>query len=186
MTPMNAFRLPDRTDARADISVVWFATIFALVTYVAISVRAMLSPFEVNYLFDAKRAFSVVLGAFILWLAIRAAERNGGHKLGEQIIAILNVAIPGAIALLLAREAYDLAVSGEFAQRLALNVRWMLTWTGYFAAAVASFLALGYYRELQLLKGHNMGLNDNALRAAPRAKADYESAEIDFDPRREA
>jgi hypothetical protein len=186
MTPMNTLRLPDRTDMRADFSVIWFAAIFGLVTYAAISARAMLSPFEVNYLIDAKRGVSVVLGAFVLWLAIRVAERNSGGSLGAQIFAILNVAIPGAIALLLAREAYDLATSGEFAQRLALNVRWMLTWTGYFAAAVAGFLALGYYRELQLVRAHNTGLNDNALQTAPRAKAEYESAEIDFDPRRQA
>jgi hypothetical protein len=183
MTDMTAFNFSNRTDQEADISVVWFAVIFALVTYAAISLRAVLSPFEVNNFIDAKRGFSVVLGAFILWLAIRAAERNGGQSLSAQIFAVLNVAIPGAIVLLLAREAYDLAASGELAQRLALNIRWILNWIGYFAAAVAGFLALGLHRQLQAVSALNTGPSDSVLPSALRATPEYEVADIDFDPR---
>jgi hypothetical protein len=184
MTNMTTIRHSRHTDDSAYISVIWFAAIFALVTYAAISLRAVLSPFEVNSFIDAKRGFSVVIGAFILWLAIRAAERNRGDSLGAQIFAILNVAIPGAIGLLLAREAYDLVMSGELAQRLALNVRWMLTWIGYFAAAVAGFLALGYYRQLQMVEeqgGHRA--KDMAVHPTPPAQARYEVADLEFDPR---
>jgi hypothetical protein len=184
MTDMTAFRLSTQTNEGTDISVVWFAAIFALVTYAAISARAMLSPFEVNTFIDAKRGFSVVLGSIILWLAIRAAERNRSNSLWAQIFAILNVAIPGMIGLLVAREAYDLAMSGELAQRLALNIRWMLTWIGYFAAAVAGFLAHGYYRQLQAVVAQGAHrTEDMAAHPAPRAQAGYEVADIDFDPR---
>jgi hypothetical protein len=183
MTTIHASRLPNETGNSGYISVVWFAAIFALVTYAAISLRAVLSPYEVNSFIDAKRAFSVILGAIILGVAMRAAERTSGQSLGTQIIAVLNVAIPGAIGLLLAREAYDLATSGEFALRLALNVRWMLTWIGYFAAAVAGFLALGFYRQLQVVTAQNMGVRDFGSTSAPLATTAYEIADIDFDPR---
>jgi hypothetical protein len=184
MTDMTAFRLSTQTNEGTDISVVWFAAIFALVTYAAISARAMLSPFEVNTFIDAKRGFSVVLGSIILWLAIRAAQRNRSDSFWAQIFAILNVAIPGMIGLLVAREAYDLAMSGELAQRLALNVRWMLNWIGYFAAAVAGFLAHGYYRQLQAIVAQGSArVEDTVVRSEPRAQAGYEMADIDFDPR---
>ena len=184
MTDMNAFRFPRQSGHNAYIPVVWFAVLFALVTYAAISARAILSPYEVNNLIDAKRVFSVAIGAFVLWLAIRAAERRSDIGPGGQVLAVLNIAIPGAIGLLLAREVYDLAASGELAQRLALNVRWMLTWIGYFAAAVAGFLAHGYYRQLHALSAQCASrITDMAVPPTPPATACYEMADIDFDPR---
>lgn len=144
-------RLPDNTPY---IPVIWFTALFAVISYVAVSTRAVLSPFEVNAFIDAKRLLSVGIGAVILWLAISAAERLSAQGPRAQILAILNIAIPGAIGLLLAREAYDLIASGELAQRLPLNLRWMLTWIGYFAAASATFLALSYHRQLQVARAY--------------------------------
>lgn len=173
---------------RGNVSIIWFASIFALVTYAAVSTRAILNPFEVHNFIDAKRLISVLIGALILWLSIRAVERQPQKGLA-QVIAVLNIAIPGAIGLLLAREAYDLAASGEFAQRAALNLRWMLTWIGYFAAAIATFLALSYHRQLQALTapatdGHSV---DAAARqqSAPSMQSHYDVADIDFDPRKQ-
>lgn len=144
-------RLPDNTPY---IPVIWFTALFAVISYVAVSTRAVLSPFEVNAFIDAKRLLSVGIGAIILWLAIEAAERISVQGPRAQILAIVNIAIPGAIGLLLAREAYDLIASGELAQRLPLNLRWMLTWIGYFAAASATFLALSYHRQLQVARAY--------------------------------
>jgi hypothetical protein len=183
MTDMTVSRLSHDSNDSAYIPVLWFTVIFALITYAAISMRAVLSPFEVNTFVDAKRALSVVLGAFVLWLAIGAADRQSDQGPGAQIFAMLNVAIPGAIALLLTREAYDLAASGELAQRLALNVRWMLTWIGYFAAAAAAFLALSYHRQLQVALTDKAGVRETALHSRPRPKMSYEVADLDFDPR---
>jgi hypothetical protein len=184
MTNMTVSRLSRRTNDSGYIPVLWFTILFAVVTYAAVSLRAVLSPFEVNSFIDAKRGLSVAIGAFILWLSIRAPERQANGGPGAQVFAVLNVAIPGAIGLLLAREAYDLAASGELAQRLALNVRWMLTWIGYFAAAVAAFLALGYHRQLQAVTAQRSArVEDADMRSTPRAQAGYEVADIEFDPR---
>lgn len=183
MTDMSVDPLPRNADHSAYIPVVWFAVIFAFITYTAISMRAVLSPFEVNTFVDAKRALSVVLGAFVLWIAIRAAERLSNQGPGAQICAVLNVAIPGAIVLLLMREAYDLAASGELAQRLTLNIRWMLTWIGYFTAAAAAFLALSYHRQLQIVLSDAASVPGIGLHPAPHPTTSYEVADLDFDPR---
>jgi hypothetical protein len=184
MQDMTALRVSHPSGDRAYVPVFWFTTLFAVVTYAAISARAVLSPYEVNYLIDARRLFSVAIGTLVLWLAIRSADRVSDHGPGAQIFAVLNVAIPGAIALLLAREAYDLVASGILAERFALNLRWMLTWIGYFAAAVASFLALGYYRQLQAATApRSARVEDADMRSTPRAQAGYEVADIEFDPR---
>lgn len=184
MTIMTAFRFSDSTDRSFYIPVLWYATLFAVVSYFAVSMRAILSPYEANYLIDAKRLFSVAIGAFILWLAIRDAERRSEEGPGAQIFAVLNVSIPGAIGLLLAREAYDLAASGELAQRFALNLRWMLTWIGYFIAAVATFLALSYHRQLQMVRADGEArIDDAGVRSVSQGQTAYEVADLDFDPR---
>lgn len=129
----------------------WFAAIFAIITYIAVSMRATLSPWEVNYFIDTKRLVSVLAGAVIFWLAMRAAQQVADERPRDQIIAILNVSIPGTLLLLLAREAYDLVGSGELAPELSLNLRWILTWVGYFAAGVGAFVAFCYHRRLQFI-----------------------------------
>lgn len=184
MTDMTVDPLPRNLERSAYLPVVWFTVVFAVVTYAAISMRAVLSPFEVNTFVDAKRALSVVLGAFVLWIAIRAAERLSDQGPGAQIFAVLNVAIPGAIVLLLTREAYDLAASGELAQRLALNVRWMLTWIGYFTAAAATFMALSYHRQLQVALADRACARGTSVHSAPHPAPSYEVADLAFDPRR--
>lgn len=182
MTNMTELRFSDQSDDSPYIPVIWFAALFALVTYAAHSIRAVLSPYEVHYFIDAKRVFSVAVGAFVLWLSIRAVDRIFGHSPRAQVIAVLNIAIPGAIGLLVAREAYDLAASGAFAERFALNLRWMLTWIGYFAAAVAGFLALGAHRQLQVVIAQG-ATHVDILQPPPRAHTSYEVADLDFDPR---
>lgn len=159
---MSNFSLSNRlSDNTSYIPVLWFTVLFAVISYVAVSTRAILSPFEANAFIDTKRLLSVGIGAAILWFAISAAERLSEQGPRAQILAILNIAIPGAIGLWLAREAYDLIASGELAQRLALNLRWMLTWVGYFAAASATFLALSYHRQLQVARACRSAAQDS-------------------------
>jgi hypothetical protein len=181
MHDMTAFRVSQPSGNSAYIPVFWFTIFFAVITYAAISARAVLNPYEVNHVMDAKRVFSVAIGTVVLWLSIRAADRLSEHGPGAQIFAVLNIAIPGAIGLFIAREAYDLVASGEFATRLALNLRWMLNWMGYFAAGVASFLALAAHRRLQIVIGHNTP--DDVARTKQAIPSAYEHADFDFDPR---
>lgn len=185
MTAMTQFALSRQTsDENNYIPILWFAILFALVSYVAVSMRAVLSPYEVNHFIDAKRAFSVVVGAFILWLAIRAVDRLSGHGPMVQIVAVLRISIPGILCLFLAREFYDFVASGEFAHRMPQNLRWMLTWIGYFSAAVATFLALGYHRQLKSVppQGNIASYESKALLKAMREQAGYEVADVAFDP----
>lgn len=185
MTAMTQFAISQQTSDQGNyIPITWFATLFALISYVAVSMRAVLSPYEVNHFIDAKRAFSVVVGAFILWLAIRAVDKLSGHGPMVQIVAVLRISIPGLLCLFLAREFYDFVASGEFAQRMPQNLRWMLTWIGYFSAAVATFLALGYHRQLKSVPPHGNIANDTpkALLQAMREQAGYEVADVAFDP----
>lgn len=179
------FRIPQSSHDNAFIPVFWFTAIFAVVTYAAISARAILSPYEVNYFIDLKRLLSVAAGTLVLWLTIRAAAKVSDLGPGAQLFAVLNIAIPGAIWLLLAREAYDLIASGAFAEKFALNLRWMVTWIGYFAAAVASFIALATHMRLQamLSVGQNIPNNSPLARNSNMAPNLYEQADIDFDPR---
>ena len=149
MTDMTAFHPSTRSNRHADVPAFWFAGIFALISYATISMRAVLNPYELHYLFDLKRFISVAVGASILCIVISSAQRQSSNGPRAQMLVALNVAIPGMICLLLAREIYDLVVSGELAQRFAHNLRWMLTWVGYFIAAVAAFFAFSYYRQLQ-------------------------------------
>lgn len=183
MSVMTTMRISSRSDDRALTVIRWSAASFAVVTYAAISTRASLSPYEVNYFFDAKRMFSVAIGTFVLWLSICASDRVSGDNRGAHIYAILNVAIPGAIALLIAREAYDLLESGEFAQKSALNLRWMLTWIGYFAAAVAGFLAFTAHRRLQIAHAQSpSGSGSIGDHEKPSVDQNsYELADMDFD-----
>jgi len=185
MNRMTAFRTSPLSSNDAHIPVLWFTALFAIITYAAISTRAILSPYEVNYFVDAKRLFSVAIGTLILWMSIRAASKLAEQGPGAQLFGVLNVAIPGAIGLLLAREAYDLAASGAFAERFALNLRWMLNWIGYFAAAVATFIALATHRQLQRVLSAGANVPVDSLIAATRSAAaeQYELADLDFDPR---
>jgi hypothetical protein len=181
MTAMTQFALSRQTsDENNYIPILWFAILFALISYVAVSTRAVLSPYEVNHFIDAKRAFSVVVGAFILWLAIRAVDKLSGHGPMVQVVAVLRISIPGLLCLFLAREFYDFVASGELAQRMPQNLRWMLAWIGYFGAAVATFLALGYHRQLHSVKSREDNLK--VLLSALREHAGYEVADTDFDP----
>jgi hypothetical protein len=100
-----------------------------------------------------------------------------------QALTVLRVSAMGIIGLFAFRELYDLAETGEAVAGLAVNIRFMLTWIGYFAAAVAIFLANGYYRQLQALKAGRGKREQEELKTlltVLRAQTGYESADIDM------
>lgn len=178
------------------VSAFWFVVLFAAVSYVALSTRAILSPFEIKQFIDPKRILSVLAGAWVLSMAISAATVAQDRGPRDQILAVLKVSLPGTIGILAVREIYDLATLGNLAQRLDLNARWMLTWIGYFTAAVATYFALTYYQELKAAQA----INEPApLQAVPASAVDnqaeitdvlrvlqqqtgYETADLDFGP----
>lgn len=178
------------------VSAFWFVVLFAAVSYVALSTRAILSPFEIKQFIDPKRILSVLAGAWVLSMAISAATVAQDRGPRDQILAVLKVSLPGTIGILAVREIYDLATLGNLAQRLDLNARWMLTWIGYFTAAVATYFALTYSQELKAAQA----INEPApLQAVPASAVDnqaeitdvlrvlqqqtgYETADLDFGP----
>lgn len=176
------------------VSAFWFVVLFAGISYVALSTRAILSPFEVKHFIDPKRIISVLVGAWVLSATISSATSAHSRGSRAQIFAVLQISLPGVLGIFLIRELYDLAVLGDLAQRLSLNIRWMLTFTGYFAAAVATFFALSYHRQLQAVGASITPntvainpLNDRIERAeiadlliALHAQVGYETADVDF------
>ena len=178
------------------VSAFWFVVLFAAISYVALSTRAILSPFEIKQFIDPKRILSVLAGAWILSMAISVATAAQDRGPRDQILAVLKVSLPGAIGILVIREIYDLATLGNLAQRLDLNARWMLTWIGYFAAAVATFFALSYYQQLKAARATS---ELASVQVVPKSAVDnqteitdvlrvlqqptgYETADVDFGP----
>ncbi len=198
---MNKIPSSNSTDSsRNEREVLWFAAIFALVTYSALSTRAILNPYEVQHFVDSKRLLSVVVGASVLWFAIRTALAEQTYGLRGQISIVIQISILGSIIVFLSREVYDLAVSGEFAQQIGRNFRWLLSWIGYFAAAVASFFALFFYRQLKAVGGHNVLAESRSVKnddvadhekiagllALLQVQTGYETADVDIRPEAEA
>lgn len=112
-----------------------------LATYLVFSLRSMLNPGSGGDLFSEKRAITAVLGGgLFLFVAHRASRmlRRDPARIGPVVaLSALSLAI-----LLTIRVAYDLFVAGATEAVLAVNVRWMMTWLGYFGAALASYYAL--------------------------------------------
>lgn len=179
-----------------NISAVWFVVLFAVITYVALSTRAVLNPFEIKAFIDPKRILSVLTGAGVLSLAIKAAAAAQSRAPRAQILSVLQVSSLGIVGVLLVREIYDLVTLGDLAQRLGLNIRWILGWTGYFAAAVATFIALSYHHKLKtaeatIVSAHaktNSPIlaedqaNIVSLLTQLRGQAEYETADPDIRP----
>ena len=177
-------------------SVLWFVILFAASTYVLLSTRAVLNPVEVKNFIDLKRILSVLGGAALLSVIIDAAISAQNREPRAQLLAVLRFTLIGTVSLFLLREAYDLVISGELAQGIGRNVRWMLGFIGYFTTAVATFFAFSYYRQLQVARAHTMNTQAiattptkgveyeeiAALLAVMQAQTGYESADLDIRP----
>mgnify|MGYP001613795580 CR=1 FL=1 len=112
-----------------------------LATYLVFSVRSLLNPVSPGDLLSLKRLITAVLGAGLFLLVAHRASRT--LKRGPARIApVLIYSAISFIALLTIRIAYDLFVAGVTDAVLAANVRWMMSWVGYFGAALATYYAL--------------------------------------------
>lgn len=114
---------------------------FWLFTYALMTTRAALLPdlpFDVVY---PKRIVSTGLGAACLWLLARELERRRSRPLASRLgFAGLGV-LASALVVLSLRLAWGIVVP---APDSAFNeqARWILTWTGYFVAAIALHQAI--------------------------------------------
>ncbi len=177
-------------------SILWFVILFAASTYVLLSARAVLNPVEVKHFIDLKRILSVLGGAALLLVVIGQTLTAPHREPRAQLLAVVKFTIIGTVSLCLLREAYDLVVSGELARGIDRNIRWMLSFIGYFTTAVATFLAVTYYQQLQLVRGQaaeklatdakaTMGVEREeiiAFLAVLQAQSGYENADVDVRP----
>lgn len=145
----------------------WLAVLFGIVTYILFSVRATLNPDESAHFFNEKRIIATFAGAFVFWLAARAAGRSTGGSPGEIVMAVVRVAVPGALLLFLLRTGLDLFLTPEVTDSFARSARWMLLWLGYFGAGISATIALFYQRQVKALHALD---RDNAR--PPMANAD--------------
>lgn len=112
-----------------------------LATYVVFSVRSLLNPVSPGDLLSVKRLLTVGLGAgLFLFVAHRASGALKGRRV--RLAPVLLYSTISVAILLTMRIAYDLLVAGATEAVLAVNLRWMMTWIGYFGAALATYCAL--------------------------------------------
>lgn len=112
-----------------------------LATYVVFSVRSLLNPVSPGDLLSVKRLLAVGLGAgLFLFVAHRASAALKGRRV--RLAPVLLYSMISVAILLTMRIAYDLFVAGATEAVLAVNLRWMMTWIGYFGAALATYCAL--------------------------------------------
>jgi len=118
------------------------ALIFCVSTFCVSAFRASLNPDEVFDLYNPKRIVLIVAGALVFWLSIhgRAGARPGLKMLRRMAL----VGLPGLVVLFVLAMAMDIWVLHDTANMAALNLRWILLWSGYFGTGLAAWLALRY------------------------------------------
>lgn len=130
----------------------WLAVLFGALTYVLFSVRAKLNPDESALFFDQKRLVATIAGAIVFWLAARAAGRATKLPPRRVVLAVIGVAMPGALLLFLLRSGIDFIAARDSLESLARNTRWMLLWLGYFGTGISAVVALFYHQQLRELR----------------------------------
>lgn len=111
-------------------------------TYAVFSARNLLNADTPDNLLSLKRLLATSIGALSFVLVarrLRSMVSDGGLRL---VVALLALASLGAGAVLAARVGYDVLIVNQTEAVLADNTRWLLTWSGYFLAALVGYLAL--------------------------------------------
>lgn len=148
-----------------------------LATYLVFSVRSLLNPVSPGELLSFKRLMTTVLGAgLFLFVAHRASRtlRRNPARIGP----ILALSALSLLILLATRVAYDLFIAGVSDRVLAVNVRWMMTWLGYFGAALATYYAVLLARRALRRQSVKTGLShDEAVAMVVAEVSDWTLAE---------
>lgn len=123
---------------------------FALMvaTYLAFTIRTMIDPVDPGEFLSIKRAIASAAGAAMCWFAVQRIRKIPLVELPTRLIGIVSLVVAGGGFVLATRIAYDFAIEGETQALLARNVRWVITWLGYFTAAVMGYLALTFARSI--------------------------------------
>lgn len=148
-----------------------------LATYLVFSVRSLLNPVSAGELLSFKRLMTTVLGAgLFLFVAHRASRtlRRNPARIGP----VLALSALSLLILLATRVAYDLFIAGVSDRVLAVNVRWMMTWLGYFGAALATYYAVLLARRALRRQSVKTGLShDEAVAMVVAEVSDWTLAE---------
>lgn len=116
-------------------------------TYLVFSLRAALDPANPASLFSLQRLIATSTGAGFFILAVGRVARMPARRWSERLIALMWVTVAGVIALLAFRIGYDLLVDNRTEAVFSRNFRWVLTWLGYFAAAIGGYFAITFVRQ---------------------------------------
>lgn len=116
-------------------------------TYLVFSLRAVLDPANPGDLFSLQRFIATSAGAGFFILAVGRAARVPARGWPERLLAVAWVAGAGILALLAFRVGYDLLVDNRTEAVFSRNLRWVLVWLGYFAAAVGGYFAITFVRQ---------------------------------------
>lgn len=124
---------------------VLFCALLMAATYLAFSIRSVLLASGSSDWISAKRLITTAVGAGMFLLVARFCDRSLFPRLSMRFFAIGAMTLAAMAMVFFARMAFDL-VFGVAAEEVVLsNARWVITWLGYFAAAL-----IGYYLSTQV------------------------------------
>lgn len=113
-------------------------------TYVAFSLRTIMDPVDPGELLSLKRLVASVVGAGMCWIAVQRIRRFPLAAIPARLFGIASILVAGAGFVLASRIAFDFIVEGQTQELLARNIRWVITWLGYFTAAVMAYIAMTF------------------------------------------
>ncbi|MFM5955261.1 MAG: hypothetical protein ACKOPE_13295 [Novosphingobium sp.] len=116
-------------------------------TYLAFSVRTLLDTVNPGELFSLKRFIATGVGAAAFVAVALPTRKAPERELSARLASVLLLSAAGAALVLAVRIGYDLIVADHVDAILQRNVRWIITWFGYFSATVASYIAILFARR---------------------------------------
>ncbi|MFM5923375.1 MAG: hypothetical protein ACKOPG_04225 [Novosphingobium sp.] len=129
-----------------------FAIALMAATYLAFSARTLLNTVDPGEMFSLKRMIATGVGAIVFMVVARSAWRNPDRPLLFQLSSVLLLSALGAAAILAIRIGYDLYVANRSEGVIQHNLRWLITWLGYFLTAIASYFAVLLARRVARLR----------------------------------
>lgn len=153
----------------SDNHILILAALFWLFTYAVISLSSELAMGDAFNLLTGRRLVAVTAGAATFWLALKYGKggfEKGWASPGTMIATI----VPAALAVLLVRTLWDAVVAAE-PLPVAVNIRWVLLWSGYFGLWIGGYLAFQLHRHLRARAAAGSArtlTNLAAARAMPR------------------
>lgn len=146
-------------------------------TYLAFTIRTMIDPVDPGELLSGKRAMASAAGAAMCWFAVQRIRMIPLAELPTRLIGIACIVVAGGGFVLATRIAYDFAIEGETQALLARNLRWVITWLGYFAAAVMGYLAITFARSVSEARKVSKSASASLQAPSETQAAFYEEAD---------